>query len=610
MSQMTREDRRDQLATLASGLCEDAEVQLELTEQREWGWDTLQRTLQVPTTALDDAAGLTYCAGILSREVGHYFLSRHHLFWVEFPSRRAVTSLLTALDQERVSTWITARYPGCGPWLDETALMPAGITPETPWFVQFCQVCAHEHRWGEDVVADHLPQPVQDAIEATREARREIGQVIPPIDLQPPENPELEEFYLEVVEPSMIIPQLLPSGWERTVQTYSLMAIELAEDSGILDIAAELLRRDMHIMERHLQSLADRVGDVARTGDPDALREMVQQAFAEQAQQEEPEAAPNPDGILGADVPIWMQFAAYRFLHSYIEHTPWMQRLIQPRDWRLGRFGRLPWLDRSNFRWSTPSDYNASYDEIADQIDELARRLSKILRPKIRMRDQTGYPSGKRVDLRRVMAFDADPRQYNKLWMRPTIPDRRHASVMLLVDLSGSMDGQKAQSALLGTILLAETLYRLDVSFAIYGFQDVLIELCAFNTDFDDAARNSIAEMNMEVSGSREEGNNRPEYNDDGPCLREAAGLLLDQPATSRILIVISDGLPEGVRSDTADLYNAVDEIKEATEISLIALGLGDNTEHVEDFYPNSVANIPTDKFTEEIAKLVSNVVM
>jgi len=60
MSQMTREERLDQLATLDRGLCEAAEVQLELTAHRECGRATMQRTLQTPNTALDDAAGMTY----------------------------------------------------------------------------------------------------------------------------------------------------------------------------------------------------------------------------------------------------------------------------------------------------------------------------------------------------------------------------------------------------------------------------------------------------------------------------------------------------------------------------------------------------------------------
>jgi hypothetical protein len=149
------------------------------------------------------------------------------------------------------------------------------------------------------------------------------------------------------------------------------------------------------------------------------------------------------------------------------------------------------------------------------------------------------------------------------------------------------------------------------VPFAVIGFQDVLVPLRSFDQPFDDAARMAIAEMPQEVGACRHGGNNQPSYNDDGPCLLEAAHELLDHPAGERVLIVVSDGLPEGRRSDQADLRRAVEELSHPEMgLELIGLGLGPGTQHVRTYYPESVANVPVARFSDEIARLVERVLL
>ena len=193
--------------------------------------------------------------------------------------------------------------------------------------------------------------------------------------------------------------------------------------------------------------------------------------------------------------------------------------------------GALPPLPPLPKVWAPRTDYDHAYTDVSIQVDELVTRLEEIIRPRKRLRERAGYPTGRKVDLRRLMAFEADPRRYDELWVRATIPDRRNAAIGLLVDLSGSMQGEKTRSALLGTILLAETLHRLDVPFAIDGFQDVLIPLHAFGETMGPATRERISEIPQEISGSRVGGNNQPGYNDDGPCLLEFSEKVLEQPA-------------------------------------------------------------------------------
>jgi len=151
------------------------------------------------------------------------------------------------------------------------------------------------------------------------------------------------------------------------------------------------------------------------------------------------------------------------------------------------------------------------------------------------------------------MALQAIPKDACAPWRRKTVPERYHLAALLLVDLSASMSGAKAEAALAAAVLLTEVLDRLGVTFAVYGFQDQLILLRDFGTRPGTVPEKAIGDIPLETQGIREGGHNHPYNNDDGPCLQEAAKKLLAVPATDRLLIVVSDGEPAGCRSDEKD---------------------------------------------------------
>src|SRR5262249_49054175 len=231
-----------------------------------------------------------------------------------------------------------------------------------------------------------------------------------------------------------------------------------------------------------------------------------------------------------------------------------------------------------------------------------------LLKPRKRLRESSGHPSGHRLDMRRVMSFDADPRTWDKLWRRKNIPDRFNTAISLLVDLSGSMRGPKTDAAVAGTVLLAQTLHRLQVPFAVNGFQDVLIAFCDFHEGLNSRVRDAIGEMPQEVEGCRNGGNNAPSYNDDGPCVRQAAEQLLNHAADDRMLIVVSDGLPEGRHSSEKDLRDAIPDVSAEPRLKMIGIGLGPDTGHVRSYYPHSIANVAVDRFAAEIADLLRGI--
>jgi len=93
--------------------------------------------------------------------------------------------------------------------------------------------------------------------------------------------------------------------------------------------------------------------------------------------------------------------------------------------------------------------------------------------------------------------------------------------------------------------------------------------------------------------------------------LMEAAEHLLGRRETDRVLIAISDGLPEGRRSTTEDLRRAVAALtRPPPEVELIGVGLGPRTGHVTALYPRSRADVPSARFAAEIGGVLEEVLV
>ncbi|MCA9544735.1 MAG: hypothetical protein KC613_10110 [Myxococcales bacterium] len=583
------------LSALAAGLCQDAGVSLEVYPG-PWAWDPVRRVIRVNEKDLE-THGPDYCAGILANEIGHFYLTRYSLFHTEFPSELGRDLLFEALEDPRVDDWMMTRYPGIERWHDEAHGQVGMIDPGLPYFLVFCQGAADEQRAMYGVAT-----PVAHALNDTWLARRQYAETLPPTALVQTATKSLRARYKLQVWPALVTPRWVPPAHEQAIQVSAVEALRLAERE-ILPVAAELYEQDVEAIEKYLNDRPERAARARRLIESGEAREVLVQS------RHHPGRRPLTSR--------WAHDLAKDVLEAILrEGRP--RRLIRAISaWRPGGDPSVlpppppPELPPLHVEWHAPSDYDRAYAKVATQVERLTQHLEELLRPKKRLKERSGYPSGRHIDLKKLMAFEADPRRYDELWVRSTIPDRRDVAMTLLVDLSGSMSGEKVQAALLGTILLAETLAALDVAFAVTGFQDVLIELKGFDQHFDDAARQAIAEIPQEVSGCRHGGNNQPGYNDDGPCLMECAVDLLAQPATERVLIVVSDGLPEGVRSTREDLRRTIGKLTQpGINLELIGLGLGPGTGHVTQYYPESVANVAVARFADEIARLIERVLV
>jgi hypothetical protein len=591
------------LSALAAGLCQDAGIGVELGPR--WAWDAARRVLVVAEGDLR-LRGPDWCAAVLAHEVGHYFVTRHHLFAVPFPLPEALPVLMNGLEDPRANAWIVGRYPGTARWLlrlDEEP--PPGPVPA---FLAFCRECAREplRDWRPSGTEGAL---VADALAETRDARRRYACTLPPTDLSLPPEADVLDRYRAEVWPA-VASRDVPSFREMLTRLRALEALRIARDE-ILPVAARLLEHDIDLLRRYLDSDPGSRSQAERSlssGDRPAVQRMVSEAQSQPGAEGEPQPGSRElaERIMGE---------CSKSAAGSEQPGAGTKPLIAPAGGPPAAQCEMPGHGVPNPGAEAPaprlrlppptSTYDRALGRVAGQLHHLTTVLEDLLRPRRRLHETAGFRSGHRLDLRRVMAFEADPRLWDKLWRRKSIPDRHQTAVSLLVDLSGSMHGPKTDAAQAGTVLMAEALHRLQIPFALNGFQDRLIRFADFHEGLTERVRQAVGEMPLEVAGRRPGGNNTPSYNDDGPCLREAAELLLSAPADDRILIAVSDGMPAGRRSTEQDLRSVVRLLAREPRLRLIGVGIGPDTDHVRDFYPNSRSSVPLDRFAGVLAELL-----
>ena len=240
-------------------------------------------------------------------------------------------------------------------------------------------------------------------------------------------------------------------------------------------------------------------------------------------------------------------------------------------------------------------EYSEMKKKIAPYIRRLSEDLSDCLRPRKQFGWQGGYTSGTKVDLKKMLQAQARNQGEINFWKRRRKLDRRSAAATLLIDLSGSMQGEKSIAAIQGAILFVEALIPLQVPISVKGFQRDVIDVIQFGEPLTISKRCDIAKMLSQVGS----------VNNDSLAVETSAKELLEMKVEDRLLIVISDGEPVGRNAGTL-LEKAVQTASE--KIHVVGLGIGSNTRHVERYYPNGKGNIPVEKIGREIAIVLQKV--
>ncbi len=248
--------------------------------------------------------------------------------------------------------------------------------------------------------------------------------------------------------------------------------------------------------------------------------------------------------------------------------------------------------------------YEQMRREVLPLIDNLENDLREIFVQRRAQKWESGFRSGRKIDIKRRIQEKAKGLSAveSKAWQKRELPQEKDYAISLLVDLSGSMRGEKIRETFKATIVLAEVLNRLSINTEILGFNDKLYEYQPFGENMSKDVREHIGGMLQEVDTPA------ASYNDDGWAVQQASERLARQKTTEKFLFVLSDGIPEESNKHPKsryDLETIVSSISKETDQKLIGLGIGKGTDHVGYYYPNSVANIGVSEMSEKLADVI-----
>lgn len=209
--------------------------------------------------------------------------------------------------------------------------------------------------------------------------------------------------------------------------------------------------------------------------------------------------------------------------------------------------------------------------EVATLINDLYNRLMRILKPQEYGGDDDGYPSGQFLDINRAMQAEGDLMQNYKIWKRDDAPEIRDYRFWHLVDLSGSMDGEKIEEMFKGLIIVGEAIGKLEISNSpdftirqgISGFHDKTFLFKELNEHFSQTVKEKLSQIFTMQKGSTDT------YIGTKNSLEK---LMKDPGETGNFLLTFSDGSPN--QDVVNELKNYLAKTKKERERLKIKVGL------------------------------------
>lgn len=274
---------------------------------------------------------------------------------------------------------------------------------------------------------------------------------------------------------------------------------------------------------------------------------------------------------------------------------------------------------------AVPTNREDGVEQLADKTRHMVAGMQKQLERALVSRERRGWNPGQRKGKLNpgslFKAMTGDDRLFRKRYE----VSGKQTVVSLVNDCSGSMSGERIQTAAIASFAIAEVLERLKMDFEISGFttrdcsemqsaieaeesatgvftnysRDEALHLPifkAFGERFDPRAKARVALMCDEYANQRTGG--LLQCNIDGESIALAAHRLLQQKAERRVLLVLSDGQPAGSPGHglRQHLQRTVKDI-EASGVDVVGIGI--QSFAVKDYYKkfvvlHNVADLPT----------------
>ena len=599
-------ERMDRLRAMGRTIGKDFAMKVEIGKER--GWKYKFKPINTIEVDPEDVRrkGLDYCFGIIAHEGSHRRVSRMDFISKEQWQEPGFSFLMNAVEDPRVNNWVSKKYEGAADWLkqvyeedlpvegriDAKAKEKLGYTPK---HIQYgMEVIRY---WHTGKFSDDLPEDVREALKLTIEHAENAYGILPG------KEPTEEEI---IKKAKLMFGIVRLKIWPE----YKKLVDKSIDDETLRQMIKEIIAKG------ELEPIGEGGEPMPLDEMPDGVREEIEKKLKEKLAgmtEEERDAilaaaekkAKDLLDELEADLDKTIKGKFSDQLETKADEKARIKVETKEAEEAKKRAKELAEARKEVNKKleAEKTDYERAFEEVKPYIDKVADDLMNVFIAKRFPQLKRGFP-GQKLRLKGAMKYEGQ-RDYKELFERRQTEERPDYGFLLLVDLSGSMSGQKIDETFKGAILFAEALAKVGatlgtVKVAIYGFQNKLIKYKDFDTELDDKTRKKMSIMKKEVYNQGE--HNQSGYNNDGFCVDSAAVILREQGGSNKFLVVLSDGQPAGDNlhrvpryaglDPNEELVSVVKDISDAGDQYVLGIGLGPGTEHVSDFYRNDLPNV------------------
>jgi len=640
------------LSSLAYFIGKDFEIPVELNEPgKGWHWDFKNNEIKIDPKDLLEKP-MDYLRFVVSHEGGHRRMSRAEFIPLEVWNQPGFSFMMNAIEDPRTNNFVAESYPKFREQmkfayehdLDIEAKATHLAKEKLGYQPRFMQAgFEYIKQWFSEVkdesseISEDLPEEVKEVIEKTLELARDSWWRYPDRE-EANESEKTIKKYAKIsydINNDEIWPEfkkLIEQDLEdQKVQELLQDMQKDKEDSKELpqDLKDKLSPEQQKDLEEALEETTEASIDLDSLSEElkqkikdylDSLPESQKKELAEKAQESleefenkvneelEGRLSDNPEKKIEREEKLKQEKGKKEPIKEKEKPTE-KQKLSKEELDKLKKYREFV---EDVFK-KDANVYEAKRREVLPLIDKLESDLRELFVARRAQKWKSGFKTGKRIDIKRRIQEKAKgitPVE-SKAWQRRDLPQEKDYAISLLVDLSGSMSGEKIEQTFNAVIVLTEVLNRLSIATEILGFNDRIYEYQKYGQIISKEIREQMGGMLQEVTDSSDTGKAR--WNDDGWALEQTSERLARQKEKEKFLIVLSDGEP--VESpmhprSTYELHKMIEQVLKETDQKLIGLGIGVGTKHVEEYYPNSLADVDIEEMTEKLAGLLREVIV
>ena len=244
-------------------------------------------------------------------------------------------------------------------------------------------------------------------------------------------------------------------------------------------------------------------------------------------------------------------------------------------------------------------------NEIHKHAAIFSKKLKEVLMYQAKTRRKNGLKNGTLNDaaLSRIIT---DQRVFRK-----TINGvEKKARLAVLLDLSGSMNGEKVRDAIAAAYMLAEACEKIKVPISIMGHNTGYnnVNLYHFVEYENYMKKESKAKILAADAGGA---------NHDGLAIFHTATDLVRhrKPKEQLVLLVISDGAPAGINRywgeiADKDIQKITNAFEKQYDVKTIGIGIGNDVQHVPNIYKNFLLVPNVSKLGDELLKVLKSLLI